>query len=1103
MTIPPPPPGFTIDAAIPPPPDGFTIDQPSPSAGVGFQFAGGFNEGLSRYTEGPERVIEMGMQVLKGQRPSWDRTTAPLTTWLRSSVPAPQTGAQRFVRRVGEEFGANAPYAALSFAGAPAVAAAAEGAPAAGAVTRAVGQMARGITNTPGRAAVGEAAAVAGAGSGAAVAEQVAPGNETAEMVGQLAGGLTPAAAGYAPSVLAAKGFNFAASRLSPAAQSRAAKGVVSDVLGPEVDRAKDALRQAEEVKAAIPGYAPSLAEATGSPSLVATQRQIEGQASGADLENIMARRRENEAAVERFKGDAAPAGGGPQVVVDTLTRRVTNLKEDVASEAARIDQARRGIAATLPNTDKAAAGATLRSNLLDRRDEAKVRMAKLADDLGINDVDISAPFQTMQDDVRTLLTEGGAFADRANVPSVATDILNFGRRSDQAMRSYLREIRYGSGERPKSLLQFLRARGGLKDDGGELRARDLTKAPPGLLRPNGSSLDDAARAATEAGYIGLGKDRATVDELLKAMDQEIAGKPVFSLDDDAAVARNRDIDAFRRDLDQAGIDMNLPDDEIVRRMDFAAGSPGRVTVTFKDLMGLRSRITDDIRDAMSAATPSAKKIRVLEGLKARVDRFIDESTAAADPEIAGRLKQFRDSYRQEYIDRFNQGAAYKVRALNGRGYYQTPDERVADAFWQDVDGARQFKRTYGEDAPETEALAGVVLDDLRTAAVRDGQIVPGLHQAWLRRYDKALNEFPTLKARVSDIGSVNEGLIARATQLSRREKIIDRSMLNRELDAIARGRPPEDLIADAIQNPRLMAQIERRVRKTGADGALRRAVFETVADAPLPKMREYLAKNAPALRIALTPKHHKDLETILTATEQMARVPEPAGRAYDPNSLADVERRLGTGMNQIASRVFAANSGRTSWRYVAIDLISRFWRGHSQQETAALLKEALYNPDIARDLVDLVQLPAKREAAAKRLNSWLLQVGVDEEGTSEAGSQQSSLPPQEEAQFQSWIKALPWYREFAQQYGAPPNLNDPDYDYRAAWKAGCEPQRHPGDGKYHWPSVAPDGTMLKGKNHPTRWKEEYLQATGQDPDTTGVTEQVARQVIRSRSKRP
>ena len=99
-----------------------------------------------------------------------------------------------------------------------------------------------------------------------------------------------------------------------------------------------------------------------------------------------------------------------------------------------------------------------------------------------------------------------------------------------------------------------------------------------------------------------------------------------------------------------------------------------------------------------------------------------------------------------------------------------------------------------------------------------------------------------------------------------------------------------------------------------------------------------------------------------------------------------------------------------------------------------------------------------------------------------------ASLAPEEEDQFQKWIRSTDWYKEFNKEYKEEPNLNTPEYDYRAAWKAGIQPERDPYDkNRFHWPSSLPNGEMLKSSSHPTAWKEQFMRQTGQNPDAIGL----------------
>lgn len=99
-----------------------------------------------------------------------------------------------------------------------------------------------------------------------------------------------------------------------------------------------------------------------------------------------------------------------------------------------------------------------------------------------------------------------------------------------------------------------------------------------------------------------------------------------------------------------------------------------------------------------------------------------------------------------------------------------------------------------------------------------------------------------------------------------------------------------------------------------------------------------------------------------------------------------------------------------------------------------------------------------------------------------------------EEAEFQKGIRETGWFKEYKKEYGEEPDLNIAEYDYRKAWKAGVRPERDPYDNnKYHWGSSDPKtGEMLKSKDHPTAWKEDYMRKTGKNPDEEGVTKEQA-----------
>lgn len=99
-----------------------------------------------------------------------------------------------------------------------------------------------------------------------------------------------------------------------------------------------------------------------------------------------------------------------------------------------------------------------------------------------------------------------------------------------------------------------------------------------------------------------------------------------------------------------------------------------------------------------------------------------------------------------------------------------------------------------------------------------------------------------------------------------------------------------------------------------------------------------------------------------------------------------------------------------------------------------------------------------------------------------------TSLTPDQEFLFRLEMKRHPWFEQFTRDFGEPPNLDDPDFDYRKAWLNKLWPEPYEFDkGRYHWPSALPNGDMLKSRDHPTAWMESFMRSTGVDPNSMGL----------------
>lgn len=106
------------------------------------------------------------------------------------------------------------------------------------------------------------------------------------------------------------------------------------------------------------------------------------------------------------------------------------------------------------------------------------------------------------------------------------------------------------------SLLSFLRKNGGLKDEGGDLKAMDAGKLYVGLVNnKTGRSVDDMALEAWEAGYFPEFNERPEVNDLLEAIRDELSGNKRYAFKSDGNISIIDAVDDLADQMDQLGVD--------------------------------------------------------------------------------------------------------------------------------------------------------------------------------------------------------------------------------------------------------------------------------------------------------------------------------------------------------------------------------------------------------------------------------------------------------------------------------------------------------------------------------------------------------------------
>lgn len=125
------------------------------------------------------------------------------------------------------------------------------------------------------------------------------------------------------------------------------------------------------------------------------------------------------------------------------------------------------------------------------------------------------------------------------------------------------------------SLVEFLRSKGGVQDEGGKLRGRDPDKSlkpfQRKLINEQGMSLDDALTAAREAGYLNMADensvDQMDINSLLDAIDEDLRGNPVYSNRNENApkLELAQALESLDRYISELGLDLNALTNEQIK----------------------------------------------------------------------------------------------------------------------------------------------------------------------------------------------------------------------------------------------------------------------------------------------------------------------------------------------------------------------------------------------------------------------------------------------------------------------------------------------------------------------------------------------------------
>lgn len=258
------------------------------------------------------------------------------------------------------------------------------------------------------------------------------------------------------------------------------------------------------------------------------------------------------------------------------------------------------------------------------------------------------------------------------------------------------------------SLIDFIRERGGINDEGGELAARDADVGRRGanrIARKGGRSLDDMATQAAEAGYFG-NVATATPDMLLASLDKELRGQRQSApgnLNQEQFNARAT-LDDLQRAIDQSGLDLNALDNASIRaalagegksRFDQPVETPKqletRLSAQFEglklNLIGRGNRISISRIEVPEARRESGVGTQVMQEIARWADETGKQLSLTPSSDFGGSKKRLESFYKRfGFVENKGRNRDYEISDTMYRDH-----QGITLAQGSGNDGARGF----------------------------------------------------------------------------------------------------------------------------------------------------------------------------------------------------------------------------------------------------------------------------------------------------------------------------------------------------------------------------------------------------------------------------
>lgn len=433
----------------------------------------------------------------------------------------------------------------------------------------------------------------------------------------------------------------------------------------------------------------------------------------------------------------------------------------------------------------------------------------------------------------------------------------------------------------------------------------------------------------------------------------------------------------------------------------------GTAPVPIDEMMALRSRISQDVREELAKAAPNRLRISRLEQLKDAVDDTITQDFGDAGP----LYEEARQFFRREVADRFRRGTVAEVLRVGALGEPgRLPMSGIINRFFRAGRGAREaaqdFNRVLSSDQAARTALREGALQQFADFAVRpDGTFDVNRARQWAGRFKQALREFPDIASEVRRITQLGDEAahvrIGVEKTLQRFQDAGLRFFLeadpDRAVKAVLGSRNPTEALRTLVQAVRPHSEALQGLRGAVWAQALEqagtRSFDEAIANVFLSpgRMRQFLQTHRRTFVSSglYTSDELRRIDAVVRAAEIVDRSVSVGvtGGSDTAANLQGLKSLTGLTMPGLWSRFYAIARGVVSPRFILTEIGSRVGKRIvdkiSDEKVTALTVQALKDPEVARTLLmrDTAVPPL---LVSRRLHGHLVNLGPVTLGTGE-----------------------------------------------------------------------------------------------------------------------